>query len=83
MTTTITTAEELAALPVRSQVLAHWPDGSQLDHVSVRIDGNYGGSTSGGYSLLRSHAWCRMVGWGATLTVLYRPDAAHDVEVAE
>lgn len=72
---TITTVEELDALPVGSVVLAHWADGSQSDYQVTRCpDGS--GAASSRFSIAGGAIWLGMAEWGAELTVLYTPEAA-------
>ncbi|MBO9555588.1 hypothetical protein [Cellulomonas sp.] len=74
MSETIETPEALDALPVHSVVLAHWPSGEHEDHRIAR-GGRRGGAGSGGWTIADEATWARLLDWGATLTVLHRPDA--------
>lgn len=65
------TVAELSALPVRSQVLAHWPDNSQRDYVATKINPGSTHASSGGFGLLTDLAV--MASWGAELTILHAP----------
>lgn len=69
---TITTAEELEALPDGSVVLAHWSDNSQPDYQMTRCPEG-GASAGGGFGLAGGSHWLKMWSWGATLTVTHEP----------
>lgn len=74
---TITTIEELAALPVGSVVLAHWPDGRQPDHRVVRV--SEGGAGVRGWTLAGPRHWKEMPEWGAELTIVFVPGETAEV----
>lgn len=66
---TITTVEELDALPVGTVVLAHWEDHSQPDYHAMKC--RDGGASSSGFGVSSGRHWTGMASWGATLTVLH------------
>jgi len=69
---TITTVEELDALPEGSVVLAQWADKSQDDYQMMRCSEG-AASVGGGYGLAGGSHWLEMADWGAELTVLFTP----------
>lgn len=64
---------DLASLPPRTMVLAHWEDDSQPDYVAVRTVEVTGEATRPGFALLGTQEWGRLTAWGAVLTVLFTP----------
>lgn len=69
MTRTITTPEELRALPPRSVVLGRWPDGRTF--TAIRSNDDAGGAAAGSYGIQGTREWLQMAEWGAELTVLH------------
>lgn len=73
-TRTVTTPEQLDALPLGAVVQAHWDDPERPDHVSMR--GPDGDVANGGYSVAGGLRWRAMASWGATLIVVSIPGVA-------
>lgn len=64
----LTTTDQLAAMPPRSQVLAHWPDGSKPDTVVTRTASDHGVAKADTDILAGTGLWLELLTWGAELT---------------
>ena len=70
---TISTHDEIMALPANSMILIEWaPDSPHKPYRAIR-SGSTSGASAGGIGILNEQTWAELSNWDAqTITVLYR-----------